>query len=68
MTLLALTVNDLSIYPKVGLVVFFVVFIAVTVRALRTPRNQVRHLANLPLDDDTKAPTTDAHDEGSARA
>lgn len=68
MTLLALTVNDLSVFPKVGLLLFLAVFIAVTVRALRTPRAQVRHLANMPLDDDIKTTATDAHDEGSAHA
>ncbi len=67
MTLLALMVNDLSVFPKVGLLVFLAVFIAVTVRALRTPRAEVRHWANLPLDDTTTS-TTDTHDEGSAHA
>lgn len=67
MTLLGLTVNDLSIYPKVGLVVFFVVFVAVAVRALRTPRADAQHWANLPLED-SNTPNPDTHNEGSAHA
>lgn len=41
----------LSAFPAIGLIIFFAVFLAVTVRALRTPRQAARAWAALPLED-----------------
>jgi hypothetical protein len=43
-------VNGLSVFAEAGLVIFLIVFVAVTVRAIRTPRGDIRGFANLPLD------------------
>lgn len=48
---IALAPNDLAVYPEVGLILFFVVFVAVTVRALRRTRPEVSRWARLPLED-----------------
>jgi cbb3-type cytochrome oxidase subunit 3 len=53
MTLAGIGVNELAIFPELGLVLFFVVFTAVTVRALRHPQREMNSCANLPLDDAT---------------
>jgi cbb3-type cytochrome oxidase subunit 3 len=42
---------ELSIYPQVGLVIFFGVFVAVAARALRTPAKAAKARASIPLDD-----------------
>lgn len=41
---------DLTIFPIVGLVIFVLVFTAVTVRALKTRKADIARFAALPLD------------------
>ncbi|USN99956.1 MAG: cbb3-type cytochrome c oxidase subunit 3 [Phycisphaeraceae bacterium] len=41
---------DLTVYPIVGLVIFLIVFAAVSVRALRTRKADCARYASLPLD------------------
>lgn len=53
MTLAEIGVNSLAIYPEIGLVIFLGVFAAVTVRALRRPRGEMRACSRLPLDETT---------------
>jgi hypothetical protein len=43
--------SPLLIFPLIALAVFVVVFIAVSVRALRTRREELDRLAALPLSD-----------------
>ena len=52
MTLAEISRNGLSLFPQVGLVIFVVVFAAVTVRALRRSRAEVNRWAGIPLEDD----------------
>jgi len=40
----------------IGILLFLAVFIATVIRAMRMPRSQVRHLENLPLQDDSNEP------------
>jgi hypothetical protein len=49
----SLEVNSLAIYPELGLLIFFGVFIAVSIRALRKPRSEISTCARLPLDETT---------------
>lgn len=42
---------DASWYPQVGLVIFAVVFIGVTLRVILTPRREIKRWAELPLDE-----------------
>ena len=42
---------DLSIYAEVPLIIFLGVFIAVTIRVLRTPRDRNAACARIPLED-----------------
>lgn len=59
-------VNSLSLFPKVSLFLFLGVFVAITVRALRRPKSEMKGCAMLPLDetmpdvDDTNAEQGDA--------
>ena len=55
-------VNNLSVFPIAGLVVFFAVFVAVSIRALRKPRKEIDDWARLPLDE-PDAPATGANHE-----
>jgi len=48
-----LGVNGLSIYPQAGLILFLGVFLAVSARALRCPRDEARRCARMPLDETT---------------
>ena len=48
-----LGVNDLSIYPELGLILFFAVFVAVSIRAIRKPKGEVNTCARMPLDETT---------------
>ncbi len=41
----------LTFFPIVGLLIFLAVFVAVSVRAVRTPRGLARAWAALPLED-----------------
>lgn len=41
----------LQFFPQVGLIVFIAVFVAVVVRAALAPRSEMKHAANLALDD-----------------
>ncbi len=43
--------SPVIVFPIVALAIFMVVFIAVTVRALRSNKDEVDHLAALPLSD-----------------
>jgi len=42
---------DLSLYPKVGLLLFVLVFVTILVRTLRRPSAQTERWGLLPLDD-----------------
>lgn len=43
--------NSLSVFAEAGLLIFFTVFLAVTVRALRAPRRDISACARMPLDE-----------------
>jgi hypothetical protein len=42
---------DLTLWPKLGLVVFLAVFIAACIRAVLCPRRVINRCAHLPLDE-----------------
>lgn len=42
---------DLTVYPEVGLIIFFGVFVAVAARAMRTEPTTAQARAALPLDE-----------------
>ncbi len=42
---------DLAFYAQAALIVFFIVFVVVVIRAWRQPKDELSHLAGLPLDD-----------------
>ncbi|MEM1329774.1 MAG: cbb3-type cytochrome c oxidase subunit 3 [Planctomycetota bacterium] len=43
---------DLTIYPKIALVLFVTVFLAVVFRALRSPKRQMAEYSRMALDDE----------------
>ncbi|VAX38994.1 hypothetical protein MNBD_PLANCTO03-930 [hydrothermal vent metagenome] len=66
MTLAETGVNSLSIYPELGLLLFFGVFVAITVQALRRPRKEVEGCARLPLDETTTGVDDTKQERGDA--
>jgi cbb3-type cytochrome oxidase subunit 3 len=46
---------DLAVWPKMALVLFLAVFVAVTWRALRTSKAEMDRAASLPINDDAGA-------------
>jgi hypothetical protein len=55
---------DLSLYPKIGLVIFLGIFVLVCGRTLRMRRLDLDRLARLALEEDATTPATT---NGSAR-
>ena len=49
---------DISLFPIIGLIVFGLVFLAVTIRTLRSPRDRAERAAFLPLEDGEDTATT----------
>jgi hypothetical protein len=47
----------LHIYADIALIIFFAVFLAVLARVTFTKRSHWEHEENLPLEDDTPAPS-----------
>jgi hypothetical protein len=43
---------DLAVWPKMALVLFVAVFVAVTVKALRGPQTELDRAAHLPIDEE----------------
>ena len=50
----------LHTYAEIALIIFFVVFVLVVVRALMTRSRDLEHVARLPLDDDGTTSARDA--------
>lgn len=42
---------DLTLFPQIGLAIFFVVFLAIVWHTWVRPRTEIDHQARLPLDD-----------------
>jgi len=58
---------DLTLYPKVGLIIFAGVFVLVCYRTLRMTRHtDVNRLGRLALEDDTMAPGESDNTGGAA--
>ena len=43
---------DLAVWPKMAMVLFLAVFVAVTVKALRGPKSELDRAAHMPMDDE----------------
>ena len=44
---------DLAIWPKMGLIIFLIAFAAIVIRVATTKRTHSRHMASMPLEDDS---------------
>ncbi len=44
---------NMSLFPTIGLIAFGLVFLAVTVRVVFSPRSEAEHQASLPLEEGT---------------
>lgn len=53
------TISGVRIYPLISLLLFVSFFILVTLWVLRTDRNTIAHMEQLPLDVDQKTNLTD---------
>ena len=56
--------SGLAGYAEIALLLFFIVFLAVGIRALLTSRAALDHAARLPLDDDSSLPTSRSSTRG----
>jgi hypothetical protein len=64
--LASIDVNNLSVFAEAGLVIFLAVFVAVTLRAVRAPRQEMTSCARMPLDEPDTAGEA-ANNGGGAR-
>jgi cytochrome c oxidase cbb3-type subunit IV len=48
------SISDISIYPIIGFVLFFGIFIIATWLIMTTSRNRLKHLEELPFTDNEK--------------
>ena len=48
------TIEDVSIFPIIGLVIFFLIFVFVIIRVLKTDKKYINKMENLPLEDENK--------------
>jgi cytochrome c oxidase cbb3-type subunit IV len=46
-------IADIQIYPIIGLILFFTMFVILLIHVVRLSKNQVEEFGNLPLDDDS---------------
>ncbi len=46
-------IADIQIYPIIGLILFFTMFVILIIHVVRLTRNQVEEYGNLPLDDNS---------------
>ncbi|WP_432798585.1 hypothetical protein [Poriferisphaera sp. WC338] len=44
--------GDYTIYANIALLIFFIVFVAVSVRIMMKPKGEVDHMAGLPTEPD----------------
>jgi cbb3-type cytochrome oxidase subunit 3 len=56
----------LEFFAEVGLIIFFVVFVLVTVRVLLMRKDRIEHAKNLPLEDDVPETAGDDEDRGDS--
>lgn len=49
--------SGLQVYAEIALLIFFLVFLAITVRLVASRRRSWDHAANLPLEDDDPSST-----------
>ncbi|HED09869.1 MAG TPA: cbb3-type cytochrome c oxidase subunit 3 [Caldithrix abyssi] len=47
------SINGVGIFPMISLIVFFLIFTGVTVWVVTMPKRKVKHMAELPLEDDS---------------
>ena len=48
------TIEDIEIWPVIGLVIFFIFFLVVVFRVMRTDKNFIDKMKHLPFDDSEK--------------
>ena len=48
------TIEGISIYPIIGLVIFFVIFIGIVIWALKADKKYIKKMENIPLDNDNE--------------
>jgi cbb3-type cytochrome oxidase subunit 3 len=53
---------DMTMFPTIGLVIFGLIFLAVTVRVLRSPKSDAVHHAALPLEEGATPNAREASD------
>ena len=45
-------INDVEIYPIISLVLFFLVFVTMLIHVLRIPKENIKKVSNLPLEEE----------------
>ena len=47
------TIEGIGIWGVISLMIFFLCFVGITIWAIKVDKRHIRHMKNLPLDDDT---------------
>ncbi|MBU2492057.1 MAG: cbb3-type cytochrome c oxidase subunit 3 [Bacteroidetes bacterium] len=51
------SIKDVSIFPIIGIIIFFLVFIFVIIKIIRADKKYLTKMENLPLEDDNELKT-----------
>jgi cbb3-type cytochrome oxidase subunit 3 len=49
-------ISSVDIYALISFMIFFLIFIAITVWAFKTDKKTLNHMSNLPFDGETQNP------------
>ncbi|GAB3221723.1 cbb3-type cytochrome c oxidase subunit 3 [Algoriphagus aestuariicola] len=50
------SIENIEIYPIISLIIFLLFFVGVFIWVVRTPHEHIKHMENLPLDDNDSNP------------
>ncbi len=51
------SIENIEIYPIISLIIFLLFFLGVFIWVLRTPKEHIKHMENLPLDENDTNPS-----------
>jgi|AntRauMFilla1563_2_1112583.scaffolds.fasta_scaffold00292_13 cbb3-type cytochrome oxidase subunit 3 len=46
------SIDNIAIFPIISLIIFVLFFIGITIWALRVPKDYIKHMESLPMEDD----------------
>jgi archaellum biogenesis protein FlaJ (TadC family) len=46
------SIDNIAIFPIISLIIFVLFFIGITIWAMRVPKDYIKHMESLPMEDD----------------